>query len=193
MLLGHFTKLQKYNVPINNVQLANDSWNKWVLVIVRMSARSPNFVSKAADCSSCTPLRQRMLGRQVDVKILSNFRMWFVVCKVVLIRCCVAFGGTWLQCVVLVEHSCINIGDTAQIAGRTRSESWRLCRRTMRRLCAAEQFCSVDYEQASRTHATCSPLVRQCHAENGQSFFLTVLNSFFLHWHIWKYYEILPL
>jgi len=27
MLLGHFTKLQKYNVPINNVQLANDSWN----------------------------------------------------------------------------------------------------------------------------------------------------------------------
>jgi len=25
MLLGHFTKLQKYNVPINNVQLANDS------------------------------------------------------------------------------------------------------------------------------------------------------------------------
>jgi len=25
MQLGHFTKLQKYNVPINNVQLANDS------------------------------------------------------------------------------------------------------------------------------------------------------------------------
>jgi len=25
MLLGHFTKLQKYNVPINNVKLANDS------------------------------------------------------------------------------------------------------------------------------------------------------------------------
>jgi len=25
MLLGHFTKLQKYNGPINNVQLANDS------------------------------------------------------------------------------------------------------------------------------------------------------------------------
>jgi len=28
MLLGHFTKLQKYNVPINNVKLANDSWNR---------------------------------------------------------------------------------------------------------------------------------------------------------------------
>ena len=28
MLLGQFTKLQKYNVPIDNVRLANDSWNK---------------------------------------------------------------------------------------------------------------------------------------------------------------------
>ena len=28
MLLGHFTKLQKYNVPVINVQLVNNSWNK---------------------------------------------------------------------------------------------------------------------------------------------------------------------
>ena len=39
MLLGHFTKLQS----INNVQLANDSWNKYVVVIRRNVSNESEF------------------------------------------------------------------------------------------------------------------------------------------------------
>ena len=50
MLLGHRTKLQKYNVPISNVQLAKRQV-KQLSFSHGTSARSPNFVSRVADCS----------------------------------------------------------------------------------------------------------------------------------------------
>ena len=67
-----------------------------------------------------------------------------------------------------VERCCVDAGDHAQAAGRTRGAGRELCGRTVCRLCAARQHCCGRTEQASRTHDTRAPDIGQCHAENGQ-------------------------
>jgi len=81
---------------------------------------------------------------------------------------------TFLLLLLLVERGCICAGDNAQTAVRSWNKSRTFRRRALRRLCPAKQhFSSLD-EQTARPHHPCASHLRQCHAQNGALFFVTL-------------------